>query len=151
MKKLIYLKYITLVFYLLLLSCGQNFNPNPAYNQSSTDTTIEERLLGSWVLPDASGNPNKALTYIFEHNNICQIFSGQDEIDLTPNSFIYQIEKNNGVNRVTIKNNRNENTVFRITRIDESNMHVIFELIDNTKQRFNTELIMKRTNTTEGY
>ena len=151
MKKLIYLKYITLVFYLLLLSCGQNFNPNPAYNQSGTDTTIEGRLLGSWVLSDASGNPNKALNYIFERNNICQIFRGQNEIDLTPNNFTYQLDKNNGVNRVTIKNDRNQNTIFRITRIDESNMHVVFELIDNTKQRFNTELVLNRTNTTEGY
>lgn len=150
MKNIIKSSLLIFLFGVLFISC-EKFSYNPAFTQNNTDTTVEGRILGLWKLQNQGEDANNTLNYIFEGNKICHIFWGKNELDMNPHTFTYEIVKINGINTVVISDEKNRKTIFKINSIDESKMKVVFELIENTKQKLNRELTFVKNTSTDGY
>jgi hypothetical protein len=131
---------------LISLSCGNETTHNPIMNQASAETSVNTSLVGTWLQTDPSGNPDKNITYIFESNNTCQIYKGNEKQDVNPGSYYYQVISKFNSNLVLIKDSKNNTTIFTINSIDNSIMRVIFMVIGNKKINDNVEVELYRVN-----
>ena len=149
---MIYVRYLLLSFCFLLFSC-EKFSENTTVNQvtDNSDTTTAGRIIGVWKLQEQNSDPGKTLNYIFYANKICNIYRGRNELDISPHALTYELTQNNGINTVVITDDMNRKTVFRINSMDDSKMKIVFDMIDNTKQRVIKELTLIKNKPSEGY
>lgn len=146
MKKSINIYIIAAALIFISLSCGNDTTHNPIMNQAFTEPSVQTKLIGTWVQTDPSGNPDKNIEYVFENNNTCYIYKGNEKQDANSNSFHYNVISKFNSDLVMIRDSKNNNTIFTINSINNSKMRIVFMAIGNKKIKDNVEVELTKKN-----
>ena len=149
MIKFKYINILLLFFSVIIISCGNENNQNPIINQEIQGNTYSTKIEGLWRYTEKQDKVVKTVDYCFESNNICRVFKSTSGKESARYFCTYQVFINNDITTVLLIDNHKRESVFRINRLKDSKMLVVFDLIDNIKQKDDSEVELIKYNPLE--
>jgi hypothetical protein len=146
MIKFKHINILLLFLSITIISCENENNQNPIINQEIQGNTFSTKIEGLWRYTEKQDKAVKTVDYYFESNNICKTFKSTSGKEIESNFCTYQVFINNDITTVLIIDKQKRETVLRINRLNDSKMLVVFDLIDNIKQKDDSEVELIKYN-----